>query len=199
MNQPLLHNRVRRPFLAGAWRVLPLLLLMLVSLAGCKTAGTARKTASDCLSSKVKLTIPTKDAVYTVNGTMKLQGGELMQLSFLMPLLRTEVARVEVAPDYILLVDRMGKRYARLTRAELRGLLPRKASFGSLEKMLFKAAKPGAKRSLTGEDVGISGLKKGKIELSDFSDKPLSLTPTELSSRYRKVELKEILEMLLSL
>ena len=34
------------------------------------------------LSSKVRLTIPSKDAVFTVNGTMKLISGERMQLSF---------------------------------------------------------------------------------------------------------------------
>ena len=34
------------------------------------------------LSSKVRLTVPTKDAVFTVNGTMKLISGERMQLFF---------------------------------------------------------------------------------------------------------------------
>ena len=37
-----------------------------------------------------------------------------MQLSFLMPIIRTEVARMEVTPEEILLVDRMGKRYVLL-------------------------------------------------------------------------------------
>ena len=41
-----------------------------------------------------------------------------MQLSFLMPIIRTEVARMEVTPEEILLVDRMGKRYVRATRKE---------------------------------------------------------------------------------
>ena len=38
------------------------------------------------------------------------------QISLLMPILRTEVARVEVTPDGVLLVDRMNKRFVRATK-----------------------------------------------------------------------------------
>lgn len=97
-----------------------LLMLLAVGLAGCKTSSHsgALSGESACLSSKVQLTVPHKDATLTVNGTMKLKKKECMQISFLMPILRTEVARMEVTPDEILLVDRMGKRYVRATRKE---------------------------------------------------------------------------------
>ncbi|EJW97987.1 hypothetical protein EVA_13905 [gut metagenome] len=112
---------------------------MLVALAGCKSASHVSKTEKVCLSSKVKLTIPHKDAVFTINGTMKLCSKERMQLSFLMPILRTEVARLDVTPDEVILVDRMGKRYVQMTRAELKNWLPKKADFAHLEKLLFKS------------------------------------------------------------
>ena len=84
---------------------------ILCCLAGCKTTRKAETSkfpeSTRYLSSKVRLTVPTKDAVFTVNGTMKLISGERMQLSFLMPIIRTEVARMEVTPEEILLVDRM--------------------------------------------------------------------------------------------
>ena len=150
-------------------------------------------------TSKVRLTVPTKDAVFTVNGTMKLISGERMQLSFLMPIIRTEVARMEVTPEEILLVDRMGKRYVRATRKELKDVLPKKADFAHLEKILFDASKPKGKRELTGKELGIPSLEKGRVELSGFSYGPFSLTPTELSSKYTEVELSEMLEMLMSL
>ena len=119
-----------------------------------------------------------------------------MQLSFLMPIIRTEVARMEVTPEEILLVDRMGKRYVRATRKEL---LPKKADFAHLEKILFDASKPDGKKDLSGKELGIPSLEKGKVELSNFSNDSFSLTPTELSSKYTQVELNEILEMLMSL
>lgn len=176
------------------------LLFILVVLTGCKTTRLAKNGEAACLSSKVELTVPHKSgSTLTVSGTMKLKSGERMQLSFLMPILRSEVARLEVTPDDILLVDRMNKRYVRATRKELKEVLPRKATFARLEKLLHAASQPGGKRILTAEEVGIPSLKKGKIELYDFSDKTVTVNPTELSSKYREVPLEELLEMLLSL
>ena len=111
--------------MARICRLLSLLLLLAVGLAGCKTSrhSSSLSGESACLSSKVQLTVPHKDATLTVNGTMKLKKEECMQISFLMPILRTEVARMEVTPDEILLVDRMGKRYVRATRKELKDVL----------------------------------------------------------------------------
>ena len=179
-----------------------LALLMAVCLVGCKTTRKAETSVLpevNYLSSKVKLTVPTKDAVFTVNGTLKLISGERIQLSFLMPIIRSEVARMEVTPDEILLIDRMGKRYVQTTRKELKDILPKKADFAHLEKLLFDASKPNGKRTLSGKELGIPSLEKGKIELSNFSNTAFSLTPTEVSSKYTKVELSQILEMLMSL
>ena len=68
------------------------MLFILCCLAGCKTTRKAETSkfpeSTRYLSSKVRLTVPTKDAVFTVNGTMKLISGERMQLSFLMPIIR---------------------------------------------------------------------------------------------------------------
>lgn len=177
------------------------LMALLIGLAGCKTS---RQVGSDrpetgFLSSKVVLTVPKKEAVLTVNGTMKLKAGERMQLSFLMPILRSEVARIDITPDEVILVDRMGKRYVQASRRELKGVLPKKATFQHLEKLLYAASRPGGKNTLTGTELGIPSLEKGKIELTDFSTKPFNMTPTQLSSRYQKVEWYEILEMLMSL
>ncbi|MEL5892208.1 DUF4292 domain-containing protein [Bacteroides sp. GD17] len=185
---------------AKNFRFLSLILLMAVCLAGCKTSRQASLSKdSGYLSSKVQLTVPHKDAILTVNGTMKMKSGECVQLSFLMPILRSEVARLEATQDEILLVDRMGKRYVRATRKELKDVLPRKADFAHLEKLLYAASKPNGKKVLTGKELGIPALEKGKIELSDFSDKAFTITPTKLSQRYKEVPLEELLEMLMSL
>ena len=169
--------------MARICRLLSLLLLLAVGLAGCKTSrhSSSLSGESACLSSKVQLTVPHKDATLTVNGTMKLKKEECMQISFLMPILRTEVARMEVTPD------------------ELKDVLPKKADFAHLEKLLYAASKPNGKKVLTGKELGIPSLEKGKIELSNFSDKPFALTPTQLSQKYKEVELEELLEMLMDL
>lgn len=194
MNMNVINRQVQR------WG---LVLLVLACLAGCRTSRQAESVINKdtgCLSSKVRLTIPTsKEAILTVDGTLKLKAGERVQVSFQMPILRTEVARIDLTPDEILLVDRMGRRYVQASRKELKGMLPRKATFARLEKLLYEASKPGAKNYLTGTDLGIPSLEQGKIELTDFSSKPFNLTPTQLSSRYKRVELEELLGLLISL
>ena len=170
-------------------------------LVGCKSTKLPieKEKPADCLSARVELVVPTKDALFTVNGTMKLISGERVQLSFLMPILRSEVARVEVTPDELLLVDRMGHRYVRTNRDELKGMLPKDATFDKLEKLIKEAAQPSGRRTLSGSELGIPSLSKGKITLSDFSTTPFTLTPTQLSDRYTQVSLQEILQLLLSL
>lgn len=185
-----------------AFRLVLMLAALLVCLAGCKTSRRGElgfSKESTCLSSKVKLTVPSKQSVLTVNGTLKLVRGERMQISFLMPILRTEVARIEVTPDDLLLVDRMGKRYVHATRKELKDVLPRKATFAHLEKLLFAAATPEGKTVITAEQLGIPSIEGGKIEFSDFSTRPIELTPTTLSSKYQEVEWYELLHLLMSL
>lgn len=197
MKLKLLNNSVIKTF-----RFWSFFLLMVVALSGCKTTsqvGSSLSKETGYLSSKVQLTIPHKEAVLTVNGTMKLKSGERMQISFLMPILRSEVARMEVTPDEILLVDRMGKRYVRATRKELKNILPKKVDFAHLEKLIYAASKPNGKKVLTAKDLGITSMEKGKLEFSNFSDKAFSISPTELSAKYKKVELEEILEMLMDL
>lgn len=134
----------------------------------------------------------------TVSGSMKMKSGERIQLSVLMPVFRSEVMRMEVTPDEVLLIDRMNKRYVRATRDELKGILPENADFDRLEKLLFKASLPGEKR-LTGRELGIPSLEKAKVRLSDFSTAEFELIPTEVSSRYTQVALEDLLKMLMKL
>jgi hypothetical protein len=102
------------------------LLLVVVVLAGCKSSkhlATSEKNVqvSSYLTSKLQLTIPgKKGGSMSVGGTMKMKTHERVQISLLMPILRTEVARVEVTPDGVLLVDRMNKRFVRATKDELK-------------------------------------------------------------------------------
>ena len=177
------------------------LLLMVVLLAGCKTSKVVKTTPVEpaYLSSKLQLTVPNKNGSMTVSGSMKMKSGERIQLSVLMPVFRSEVMRMEVTPDEVLLIDRMNKRYVRATRDELKGILPENADFVRLEKLLFKASLPGEKKELTGRELGIPSLEKAKVRLSDFSTAEFELIPTEVSSRYTQVALEDLLKMLMKL
>lgn len=176
------------------------LLLMVVLLAGCKTSKVVKTTPVEpaYLSSKLQLTVPNKNGSMTVSGSMKMKSGERIQLSVLMPVFRSEVMRMEVTPDEVLLIDRMNKRYVRATRDELKGILPENADFDRLRnfcsKLHFRVRK-----ELTGRELGIPSLEKAKVRLSDFSTAEFELIPTEVSSRYTQVALEDLLKMLMKL
>ena len=180
------------------------LLLLMVGLAGCRSskqaAGIAVPETAHYLSSRLQLTIPSgTNGSITTGGTMKMKGGERVQLSILMPILRTEIARLEITPDEILLVDRMNKRYVRASRSELNDILPKEARFSKLEKLLLDASLPEGKSELSGKELGIPSLEKAKVRLYDFSSKEFVITPTEISDRYTQVPLTELLNMLTKL
>ena len=127
------------------------LLLVVVVLAGCKSSkrlvtSETKAPVSSYLASKLQLTIPDKKGgSLSVGGTMRMKTHERVQISLLMPILRTEVARIEVTPEEVLLVDRMNRRFVRASKEELKGILPKNAEFSRLEKILTDASLPGGK------------------------------------------------------
>ena len=181
------------------------LLLVVVVLAGCKSSkrlatSETKAPVSGYLASTLQLTIPNKGGgSMSVGGTMKMKTHERVQVSLLMPILRTEVARIEITPDEVLLVDRMNRRFVRATKEELKGMLPKNVEFSRLEKILMDASLPGGKTELTGKDIGIPSLEKAKVQLYEFSTKEFSMTPTELTAKYRQVPLEELVKMLMAL
>ena len=181
------------------------LLLVVVILAGCKSSkrlatSETKAPVSSYLASKLQLTIPNKKGgSVSVGGTMKMKTHERVQVSLLMPILRTEVARIEITPDEVLLVDRMNRRFVRATKEELKGMLPKNAECSRLEKILMDASLPGGKTELTGKDIGIPSLEKAKVQLYEFSTKEFSMTPTELTAKYNQVPLEVLVKMLMAL
>ncbi|MDR0939312.1 MAG: DUF4292 domain-containing protein [Mediterranea sp.] len=178
-----------------------LILLLALTLTGCRSSkhllAPEAETTPHYLSSRLQLTLPRKQGGgMSVNGTMKMKSGECVQVSLLMPILRTEVARIEATPHQVLLVDRMGKRYVRASREELRQMFPRNAEFAQLQKLLEDAAKPDGKRELSGTDLGIPALEGSKVILYDFSTKELSIPLTQLSAQYKQVALQEFVHLL---
>ena len=188
-------------------RAVYLLLVVIVALSGCKsskrlvtseTSETKART-SGYLTSRLQLTVPGKKGSMSVGGMMKMKTRERVQISLLMPILRMELARIEVTPTEVLFVDRMNKRFVRATKNELKEILSKNVEFSQLEKLLTDASKPGGKTELSGKDLGIPKLEKAKVQLYDFSTKELSITPTEVTSRYRQVSLEELMKMLVAL
>ena len=75
-------------------------------------------------------------------------------------------------------------------------MLPRRATFANLERLLRRASRSDKPFTLSANQLGLPHLEGAKLVLSDFSSNPFTLTPTRLSSRYREVPLEDLLKLL---
>ena len=71
-----------------------------------------------------------------VGGTLRIKRGEVIQLS-VAPLLGIEVARAEISPNGILVIDRVNKRYVRASFSELESLVHADLDFHSLQALFL--------------------------------------------------------------
>ncbi|KAA6328585.1 hypothetical protein EZS27_022536 [termite gut metagenome] len=151
------------------------------------------------LSSKIQMTAPYRGDIITLSGTMKMISSECIQLSFLMPMFRSEIARINITPNEVLFVDRINRRYVRAAESDINALLTRKVNFGKIEKLLYNASRPGAKAVITAKDLNLKSSDAVKLRLYDFSTAEIAITPTEISSRYKPIALDKLLKLILNL
>jgi len=178
--------------------LLTLCLLAACCLTGCKSTkklAEPQPVEDQYLSSKIMLTIPRHEGTITVNGTMKMKKGEIVQVSLLMPVLRTEIARLEATPYEGLALDRMNKRYLKANMSDLKQMVPQ-YDFAKLQKVFTDAAADESKRTLKGSDFGISKLRNAKVELYDFSSEEMKVWPTTIPSGYEQMTLADISKIL---
>lgn len=87
----------------------------------------------ESFSSRLKLTLPAKKGDISLNGYLKMQHDELIQISLLIPIIRSEAARIEISPDRVLVIDRMNKRYADVPVEELHTMFGTDIDFTTLQ------------------------------------------------------------------
>jgi hypothetical protein len=115
-----------------------------------------------------------------------------------MPLLGSEMARLEMTPDTLMIIDRMNRRYVQAPVNAVNAMINRRVSFAQVEKLIRDAAKPDGKRTLTGSELGIPGMDKAQIGLSNFSNKEFTWNSTRPSARYEKVDWELLLKALMN-
>ncbi len=179
------------------------LLFVVFALVGCKTSKQTVKTTTQTvtqkpasyLSSRIQLTLPEEVGGQELNGNMRMKSGELIQFSILMPILRSEILRLEITPDKVMMIDRMNRRYVSATKDELVRIFKQNVEFSQLEELLVKASQNKGKVTYTGEELGFAPFGDATISFSNFSDKPLDLEPTTVSDRFKKISVNELMQM----
>ena len=107
----------------------------------------------DALTAKMALAIDLEGKGATkVNGTLRIKKGEVIQLS-IAPFLGIEVARAEISPEGILVIDRMNKRYVEVSFAEVKALAHADLDFHTLQALFLNELFLPGKGDLTARDV----------------------------------------------
>ena len=87
-----------------------------------------------------------------VNGTLRIKKGEVIQLS-VAPLLGIEVARAEISPDGVLVIDRVNKRYVQVPFSEVKELANVELDFHALQSLFLNELFLPGKGKLTARDA----------------------------------------------
>ena len=107
----------------------------------------------EALTAKMSLTLDLgRKGETKVNGTLRIKKGEVVQLS-IAPLLGIEVARAEISPDGILVIDRMNKRYVEVSFAEVKTLVKADLDFHTLQALFLNELFLPGKGDLTARDA----------------------------------------------
>lgn len=93
----------------------------------------------ESFSSRLRLTVPAKKSDYTVSGTFKMKRDELIQISLLVPIIRTEAARIEISPEHVLVIDRIHKRYIFAPVSALREIFHAEVDYPMLQSLFSNA------------------------------------------------------------
>lgn len=122
------------------------------------------------------------------DGKIAMRRDEVIRLQLLLPIIRTEIARIDFTPDYVLLVDRFHKEYIKASYKDVSFLADNGLSFYSLQALFWNQLfLPGEKA--VGEqmlyrftcslaDVAttvLMGYKSGKIEYQWKASKATAL------------------------
>jgi len=87
-----------------------------------------------------------------VNGTLRIKKGEVVQIS-IAPVLGIEVARAEISPDGVLVIDRVNKRYVHVPFAEVKALANADLDFHTLQALFLNELFLPGKGTLTSRDA----------------------------------------------
>ena len=105
------------------------------------------------LTAKMSLSLDLEGkGVTKVGGTLRIKKGEVIQMS-IVPLLGIEVARAEISPDGILVIDRMNKRYVEVSFAEVKALAKADLDFHTLQALFLNELFLPGKDDLTPRDA----------------------------------------------
>lgn len=145
---------------------LPLAVAMVLALGSCRTqkdgasagqqadtaagqssfvarAKAANERKADCITSRIKVRLQAAGHDLSLSGSLRMKRGEVVRLQ-LVALGLVEAARIELTPDYIMVMDRINRQYVKARYDEVNFLRESGITFTSLQALFWdELFKPG--------------------------------------------------------
>ena len=182
-----------------------------------ETTVVARTTAQG-VTAKLNLSLSAGSKKINLGGTYRLKRDEVIQINLTYTMLFTiNVGTMELTPDYMLVVDRMNKRYCRVRYSEVPTLAQAGITFAYLQRVFWGEEPKSPTADLTWSYANWTDLAGGQFpgqiqfttraksdtyratfNLSNLSESTDWETHTEVGSRYQAVSYESILKALMS-
>ena len=174
----------------------------------------AKKQEETCITSRVRMDLSSGGKSASVGGTLRMKHNDVIQLS-VVTFGILEVARIEMTPDYFMLIDKMGKQYVKAAYRDVSFLRNADVDFYTIQAYFWDEqtsnysgwvrsdfVNVGGKSLPTKHNITIStGSKtvKANLSLSNMSIDSDWEKRTPVPSRYKEVSVDELLTRIMNL
>lgn len=146
-------------------------------------------------TSKVRISITQDDKTLSTTGTLRMRYDDVIQITLVDPFVGiTEVGRMELSPDGVLIIDRINKRYVNSKYDELDVLKNNSIDFQTVQEYFWREAQ-------NSDELSYSMPAKKPIRLDlKLSDKKNASSwnaHTEVSDKYSKTDANKLFNSLL--
>ncbi|MCR4773828.1 MAG: DUF4292 domain-containing protein [Prevotella sp.] len=131
------------------------------------------------ITGSISLRIKAGDKNISVPGSIHMRRDRVIRLQAFIPLLGSEVGRIEFTPEYVLVIDRLHKQYYKEDYSRLDFLRDNGLNFYSLQQLFWNQLLVPGKSKISNND-----LKKFAVDLSSAVSVPLTLTEGNMTYQW---------------
>ena len=173
-----------------------------------------KKKEEICITSRVRMDLSSGGKSTSVGGTLRMKRDDVIQLS-IVTFGILEVARIEMTPDYFMLIDKMGRQYVKAAYSDVSFLRSADVDFYTIQAYFWDEQTSnysgwirsdfvniGDRRLPTKHDITISTGKKtvkANLSLSSLNLDSDWEKRTQVPSRYKEVSVDELLTRIMNL
>ena len=181
---------------------------------GNKQPADAKQQEETCVTAKVRLELASNGKSTSVGGMLRMKRNDVIQLS-LVTFGVLEVARIEMTPEYFLLVDKMGRQYVKASYNDVSFLRDADVDFYTIQSYFWNEQTTNYSGWERSNFVTVGGRSlptkhlitiparnktiKANLSLSNLNTDSNWEKRTQISSRYSKVSVDELWTRIMNL